>query len=57
MIETMTVCGSCATGEHMCGGNCQCGCMAYSDEEIAEMHWLYLKGEYGDNYGDEEEKV
>jgi hypothetical protein len=29
--------------------------MTRSDEEIAEMRWLYLKAEYGDDYGNEED--
>lgn len=53
VIETRTVCGSCASGDHMCGGGCQCGCRTRTDEEIQEMNWLYLKSEYGDDYGEE----
>ncbi len=40
MIETRTICGSCVTREHMCGGDCDCVCdTARTFEEIAELNW------------------
>ena len=45
MIETVTVCGSCVTGEHMCGGGCACWCTKPTDEDWDEMNWRTLQYE------------
>ena len=45
VIEMVTVCGSCAAGEHMCGGGCHCWCLARSTDEIDEMNGSYVEWE------------
>ncbi len=40
------MCGSCVTGEHMCGGDCDCACdSGRSLTEIADLNWSTLEEE------------
>ncbi len=45
-MEMRTVCGSCVTGEHMCGGDCDCMCdFGRSEAEVAELNWTAFQEE------------